>query len=218
MSSKGEIVRKAAIRGSILATIVYASVGWTSAAAFAQAVVPVASGDTGSASSSFYGTASESERTPYLVIGMADRSETTLHNSFPVADRAATDLSATDTITLQDEMAPAANRTDEAASEPIVLASLTDLRPQSPSARETVEGSHRLASSTGYSLLNDTLSPESFLYGQRPDILSETEWLADNEAPTHEVDAESAGSSPLLELGFGDWSLGVRLYGAGVTQ
>ena len=135
MSSKGEIVRKATIRGSILATIVLCicrvdiSRRLRSRQWFRSRLVIA-----GSASSSFYGTAT-SERTPYLVIGMADRSETTLHNSFPVADRAATDLSATDTITPQDEMAPAANRTDEAASEPMVLASLTDLRPQSPSAR-----------------------------------------------------------------------------------
>jgi hypothetical protein len=212
MSSKGEIVRKAAIRASILAAIVFTTGWWTSAAALAQEVLPIAQDIAGSASSSFDGAASE--RTPYLVIGMADRSETTLHSSFPVADQAATDLSATDTITPQDEMAPAANRTDEAASEPMVLASLTDLRPQPPSARQTVKGSHRLASSTGYSLLNDTLPAESFLYGEPANILSQTQWLADNEAPTHELDAESAGSSPLLELGFGDWSLAVTLSGA----
>ncbi len=217
MSSKGEIVRKAAIRRSMLATVVFASVALTSAAALSQEVLPITLGITGSASSSFDGA--ESEQTPYLVIGMADRSETTLHNSFRGADRAATDLSATDmatdSMTPEDEMAPAANRTVEAGSDPIVLASLTDLRPQSPSARQTVEGSHHLAPSKAYSLLNDTLAPESFLYGQRPDILSETELLVENEAPTHEVEA---GSSPLVQLGFGDWSLAVTLSGAGVTQ
>jgi len=213
MSSKGEIVRKAAFRWSILATIVITSAGWTSAAAFAQETLPVAPGMSERGDSSFDATASE--QTPYLVIGMADRSEGTLNNSFPVADHAATDLSATDTIPPQDEMVPAANRTADADSEPIVLASLTDLRAQSPSARRTIEGSRRLAPPTAYSLLNDTLPPESFLYGQRPDILSETEWLADNEAPTHEVEE---GSSPLVELGFGDWSLAVTLSGAGVTQ
>jgi hypothetical protein len=215
-SSKGEIVKKVAISGSILATIVFTSVGWTSAAALAQEVLPVTSDTTGSASSSFDGAASE--QTPYLVIGMADRSETTLHNSFPVADPVATDISGTDTMTPENEMAPAADRSAEAASDPIVLASLTDLRTQSPSARQTIEGSHHLAQSKAYSLLNDSISPESFLYGQRPDILSETEWLADNEAPTHGVEEGSAGSSPLLELGFGDWSLGVRLSGAAVSQ
>jgi hypothetical protein len=216
LSSKGEIVRKAARRGSILATIVFTSVGWTSAAALAQEVLPVPSDTTGSASSSFDGAASE--QTPYLVIGMADRSETTLHNSFPVADPAATDFSGTDTMTPEDETAPAADRSAEAASDPIVLASLTDLRAQSPSARQTIEGSHHLAPSKAYSLLNDSISPESFLYGQRPDILSETEWLADNEAPTREVAEGSAGSSPLAELGFGDWSLAVTLSGAAVSQ
>src|ERR1700722_4349039 len=96
-SSKGEIVRKATIRGRILATIVFTSVGWASAAALAQEVLPVTSGITGSASSSFDGAASE--QTPYLVIGMGARSETTLRNSFPVADQAATDISGTDTMT-----------------------------------------------------------------------------------------------------------------------
>jgi hypothetical protein len=211
-SSKGEIVRKATIRGRILATIVFTSVGWTSAAALAQEVLPVTPGTTGSASSSFDGAASE--QTPYLVIGMADRSETTLHNSFPVADPAATDISGTDTMPPENEMAPAADRA-EAGPDPIVLASLTDFRAQSPSARQTVQGSHHLAPSKAYSLLNDSISPESFLYGQRPDILSEAEWVADNEAPTHEVEE---GSSPLVELGFGDWSLAVTLSGAGVTQ
>ena len=212
-SSKGEIVRKATIRGRILATIVFTSVGWTSAAALAQEVLPVTPGTTGSASSSFDGAVSE--QTPYLVIGMADRSETTLHNSFPVADPAATDISGTDTMTPENEMAPAADRSAEAGPDPIVLASLADFRAQSPSARQTVQGSHHLAPSKAYSLLNDSISPESFLYGQRPDILSEAEWVADNEAPTHEVEE---GSSPLVELGFGDWSLAVTLSGAGVTQ
>jgi len=212
-SSKGEIVRKATIRGRILATIVFTSVGWTSAAALAQDVLAVTPGTTGCASSSFDGAVSE--QTPYLVIGMADRSEPTLHNSFPVADPAATDISGTDTMTPENEMAPAADRSAEAGPDPIVLASLTDFRAQSPSARQTVQGSHHLAPSKAYSLLNDSISPESFLYGQRPDILSEAEWVADNEAPTHEVEE---GSSPLVELGFGDWSLAVTLSGAGVTQ
>ncbi len=57
MPSKGEIVRKAAIRGSILATIVFTTVGWTSAAALAQDVLPIAPGIAGSANSSFDGTA-----------------------------------------------------------------------------------------------------------------------------------------------------------------
>jgi hypothetical protein len=213
MSSNWEIVRKAAIRGSILATIVYASVGWTSAAAFAQTVVPPASGTTESANSSFDGAASE--QTPYLVIGMADRSEMTVHNSFPLVDRAATDLSATDATAPQGEIAPKANRIGEAASDPMILASLTDLRAQSPSARQTIEDSRSPAAPKAYSLLNDTLWPESFLHGQRPDILIETERLVDNEAPTHEVET---GSSPLLELGFGDWSLAVTLSGAAVAQ
>ena len=213
MSSKGEIVRNAALRGSILATIVYASVGWTSAAAFAQTVVPAASGATESVHSSFDGRASE--QTPYLVIGMADRSEMTVHNSFPAVDRAATDVSATDAIAPEGEIAPKANRIGEAASDPMILASLTDLHAQSPDARQTIEESHSPTAPKTYSLLNDTLSPESFLYGQRPDILLETQWLVDNEAPTHEVET---GSSPLLELGLGDWSLAVTLSGAAVAQ
>src|ERR1700684_2773933 len=104
MPSKGEIVRKAAFRRSILATIVLTTVGWTSAAVLAQNVLPIALGIAGNANSSFEGTATD--QTPYLVIGMADRSETPLRNSFPVADRAATDMSATDPIAPQDETAP----------------------------------------------------------------------------------------------------------------
>jgi Flp pilus assembly protein TadD len=95
------------------------------------------------------------------------------------------------------------------------MASVTDLRAQSPSAARTIERSHHLTATKAYSLLNDTLPPESFLDGQPANILSRTEWLADNEAPTREIEA---GSSPLLELGFGEWSLAVTLSGAASSQ
>jgi hypothetical protein len=215
MSSKGEILYARSLRRGILAIVVLGTiVWWSSAGAFAQDAPPAGLGIAGHSTSwSFEGP--EPGKTPYLVIGMAYRWDTPRYISFPIAGSEATDSSA-DALTQHVRPDSPLSNTQKIDSAPLVLSSLSNLQTEPTGPRRTTQRSRDLADPQVYSLLSDTSVPRSFLYGYPANYLPQTEWIADNEFPTHEIEQ---APKPLLQLEFGGWNFPVLLLsGAVVSQ
>lgn len=215
MLSKGEMLSTPSLRRYILAIIVSCtSVWWASAVALAQDAPPTGLSITGHLTSSSLERPG-AEKTPYLVIGMADRWDPPAYGSSPIAGDEATDSSGGDTLTRRLGPASSMNRPDKIESGRLVLSSLTNLQAEPASPRQTIQRLPNLADANVYSLLDDGSAPESFLYGYPPNYLPSTERITDNESPTDEI---GQAPSPLLQLGFGGWSLPVMLSNAAVSR
>ena len=137
-----------------------------------------------------------SNKTPYLVLGMADRGDTPSYDLLWTAGKKATTPSAENTITRQGGLAASVNRTEKVGSDPLVLSSLLD-------------------SNAGLAVLRNVrakpMAPGSFLYGYQSNYFSAEQRLENNESYTHEVVQEPR---PFFELEFGGWRLPVMLSGA----
>jgi hypothetical protein len=215
MSSKGERHYRLSLRQSILAIVgLCASVWWAPARALAQDAPPSGLTVTGhTASWSLEEPALK--KSPYLVVGMADRWNTPHYSSILKAGDKPTNSSVGDTSTHRVGPAFSVNRATDFDSDPMVLSSLTDLGVQSINARQTIERSRHLTESKAYSLLYDRAAPGSFLYGYPANYPPAREWVAANESFTHEI---AQAPNPLLQLELGGWRLPVMLSKAPVSQ
>jgi hypothetical protein len=237
MSSKGKVVYGSSLRRWTLTIIILCTVvWWASAAGTSRNPTPVFWPDalaqdaapTGlrisAQSTSWSLERPGSNKVPYLVIGMAERSDTPPHGSFRIAPDEAMNPSAGSTI-LQAGSGASADRAEEPLSGPLLLSSaldpaarvqgLTNFRGEPPNPRQTRESSPDLAGTEVYSLLDDRSAPGSFLFGYQVNYSPSKQWIADHESFTHEIVLEPR---PLLELEVGAWHLPVALSRAAVSQ
>ena len=215
MPSKGKHHHTSWVRrGSVAIIVLCTSVWWASAGALAQDALAPGLGITENLNSSSLEKPG-SEDTPYLVIGMADRSDNALVGSLPMARDEATNSSATDTIARQVDPAPSMNRAANIDSNPIVLLRLSNLQMEPINPNQTIQRSRRLASPEVYSVLDDAPGSGSFLYGYRASYLLQTEWFVDDGAHTHEIEL---APSPLLQFKLGRWTFPVMLSSAAVLR
>jgi hypothetical protein len=218
MSSKGEIRHTPSFGRRIVAITIFCTiVGWASANALAQDALPTELGNTKRSTSSTSSSLKElgSEETPYLVIGLPDRWDTSRFGSFPMAGDDATDSSAGDTLTQHVGLASSVNRADNTYSSALVLSSLTNFQAKAARRRQIVQKSPQPARPEIYSLLDDGSAAEWFLYGHSANYLPPKEWLADSESPTHEI---GQAPSPLLQFELGAWNFPVMLSNAEVAR
>src|ERR1700730_13342028 len=113
MSSKAEIRHTPSFGRRIVAITIFCTiVGWASANALAQDALPTEFGNTKRSTSSTSSSLNKirSEETPFLVIGLLDRWDTSRFGSFPMAGDDATDSSAGETLTQHVRPACSVNR------------------------------------------------------------------------------------------------------------
>jgi hypothetical protein len=137
-----------------------------------------------------------SNKTPYLLLGMADREDTPSYDLLWTAGNKATTPSAENTITRQVGLVASANRTEKVRFDPLVLSSLLD-------------------SNAGPAVLTNVrakpIAQGSFRYGYQSNYLSPEQRLVNDESYTHKV---VHAPRPFFELEFGGWRLPVMLSGA----
>jgi hypothetical protein len=162
------------------------------------------------------------EKTPYLVVGMADLNSLRFA-SVPMAGGDAGHPSAGDSITpaadsITSDVGPAASvdRADRPARRPLVMSSLSDLRAQPLSSHEINQPVPHFADADAYSLLVGKSASQSFLYGDQPDVLGPEQRLAQSEVPSHEV--EPPVPSPLIQFQVGSWNIPIMLSSAFVSR
>jgi hypothetical protein len=220
MSLKGKILPGFSLHPWILTIIILCTSVWRAPAeTLAQEAVPAALNMT--AHSTLWSLEGRrSNKTPYLVIGMADREDSPFYGLVGIAGDEATNSSAENTITRQSGPAASVIRTGKAESCRLVLFSildstagvpgLTNLRANPLSARQTTERSPHLVGVKVYRLLDD----RSALGYQANYLASKQRWV-NTESYTHEV---VQAPRPLFELEFGGWRLPVMLSGAAVSR
>jgi hypothetical protein len=219
---KGEIPRKCSFRPWILAIIILCAVVWrASADALAQDAAPTGlriTTDSTWWSSERLGL----NKAPYLVIGMADRSDNLAYGWRRLASDEVMYPSTGSTIMRHVGSATSASRSEKIEYGPLVLSSL--LQPSAgvrgladfrTGRRQTIPRSPDPAGAKIYTLLDDGSAPGSFLYGYHTNYLPSEQWLANNESFTHEV---VPAPSPLFEFEFAGWRLPVMLSGAAVSR
>jgi hypothetical protein len=223
MSSKGKVLREISPHRCILAIIILCtSVGWASVDALAQKAAPAPLKIT--AHSSLWSLEGPGSNTaPHLLIGMADRVDTS-YGSLRLARDEATNPSASTISRLAGPVA-SVNHAGKGDSGPLVLSSLfeptegvrgsRDFHAESTIRRQTIRSSSDQTGAKIYSLLDDGPVFESPLYGYQANYLSSKQWLTDDESFTHEV---VQAPRPLFELEFGGWRLPVMLSGAAVSR
>jgi hypothetical protein len=137
-----------------------------------------------------------SNKTPYLVLGMADRGDTPSYHLLGTDGNKAATPSVENTIRRQGGLAAGANRTEKVGSDPLVLSRLFD-------------------SNAGLTVLTKIsakpVAPGSFIYARQPNYLAPEQRLANNESSRHDT---VHASRPFFELEFGNWRLPVELSGA----
>ena len=215
MSLKGGIW-KFLQRRCMLATIILStSVSYTSSYALAQEALPLGLGINGrSTPLSFEEPAPV--KAPYLVIGMADRWNTSQYGSSPTPGNETMNSSADDALTPRISPSFSMDRANSSDSVPLVVSSLSIRRPDRAATRRTVRTSSELvANFEVFTLLKDQSVPGSFLYGPSANDRLQTESIADNEIPTHEIDQ---APKPLLQLEFTNWKFPVMLSGTTVSR
>jgi hypothetical protein len=166
------------------------SVWWAPTETLAQRAAPAALNMTGQSTLwSLEGVGSN--KTPYLVLGMADRGDTPSYDLLWTDGNKATTPSPENTITRQGGLAASVRRTEKVGSDPLVLSSLLD-------------------SNAGLAVLTNVrakpIALGSFRY-----YLSPEQRLANDESYTHKV---VHAPRPFFELEFGGWRLPVMLSGA----
>jgi hypothetical protein len=226
MSSKGNLVYGSSLRRWILAIIIIlcAVIWWASANALAQDTAPIGL-RINAQSSSWSLERPGSNKVPYLVIGMTERSDTPPYGSLRIAPDEATNPSAGNMIMRQVGSGASADRGEKTEHGPLLLSSaldpaarvqgLTNFRGEPPNAHRTRESSSDLAGTEVYSLLDDRSAPGSFLFGYQVNYFPSKQWIADNKSFTHEIVPKPR---PLLQLEFGAWHLPVALSKAAVSQ
>jgi hypothetical protein len=192
--AKDKILRKLSLRRWILAImILYMSVWSAPAETLAQQSDPVML-DMTEHSTLWSLEGAASNKTPYLVLGMADRGDTQ-SGLLGIPGDEATNRSAENTITRQGGLAASVNRTEKVRSDPLVLSSLLD-------------------SNAGLAVLTNVrakpVAPGSFLYAYQSNYLLPEQRLANSESYAHKV---VQVPRPLFELEFGGWRLPVMLSG-----
>jgi hypothetical protein len=132
-----------------------------------------------------------SNKTPYLLLGMADRGDTPSYDLLWTAGNKATTPSAENTITRQGGLTASVSRTEKVGSDPLVLSSLFD-------------------SNAGLAVLPNVRA-QPIALGFFRYYLSPEQRLANDESYTDKV---VHAPRPFFELEFGDWRLPVMLSGA----
>jgi hypothetical protein len=224
MSPKGKVVYGYSLRRWILTiTILCASVLWTSAGALAQEAAFTALTMT-APSTSWSLERQDSNTSPHLLIGMSDRGDTLRHGSLRIARDEGTNASAINEMTRQVVPAASANRSERIESDPLELSSLSDstagrgpteVRAHLASPGLTIQKSPDLMDAGAYSLLDSRSAPGTFLYAYQTNYLTSKQWLADNEAFTHEV---GQAPRPLMQLEFGEWHFPVVLSSTAISR
>jgi len=215
MSSKGEGFRGRTFRQCGLAVAILGVSVWCgSGAARAQDLAAAGPGISEHVTQSLL-EQPRSEKTPYLVIGMAERSNLAPYDSLPMAGSEPTREPGTDAMMPQVGSGSSTNRNDKGESEPMVLSSLSDIRAEPAIPHGTIQSLPHPGNTDVFSLLVGRSVSEAFLYSSPTNYLAPEQALAEREFPT--VEAEQA-PSPLLQLGFGAWTFPVMLSGAGVSR
>jgi hypothetical protein len=150
------------------------------------------------------------EKSPYLVVGMVDRSSAH-HGSFATDGDETT--SSSEDVAITRPLAPSANPVDNIDTRRLVLANLGNPWMEPASTSPTIQTSHDRADSELYSLL-DSRSVESFLYGQTTNEAPAPEWLADDESSAQVIEQTP---EPLWQQRVGSWILPVRLFGGAIS-
>ena len=174
--------------------ILCVSVWSAPAATLAQQAAPAAS-DMADHSSLWSLEDGKSNKTPYLVLGMADREGTPSHDLFGTAGNKAATASAENTIVRQDRLAAYERRTDKVGPDPLVLSSL--LGPNAGLVAFT--NVHAKPIELG-----------SFSCGYHSNCGSPEHRLANSEFSAYKV---VQAPRPLFEVELGGWRLPVMLSG-----
>jgi len=190
-----KLYRKLSLRQWVPTIIILCVSVWSApAATLAQQAAPAAVGMT-EHSNLWSLEDAGSNKTPYLVLGMADRGDTPSYDLLGTAGNKAATPSAENTITRQGGLAASVRRTEKVGPDPLVLSSL-------------------LGPNAGLAVLTNVrakpLASGSFLYGYQSNYLSPEQSLANSESYTHKV---VQAPRPFFELEFGGWRLPVMLSG-----
>jgi hypothetical protein len=224
MSWKGDIFRESSLRRRLLAIIILCtSCCWASADALAQESAPAQLKMTAPLTLWSLG-GPESTTAPHLVIGMADRRDTPSYGPLRLVRDEAANPFAKNTISRTHGPVTYVNRAEKRESGPLVLSGLfaptagvrglTDFPAEGTIRRQTIQSSSNEAGATVYSRLDDGPALGSFLYGYRMRYFLSTQWLANSESFTNEVEHYPL---PLLQLKFSDWQLPVVLSSASAS-
>ena len=195
MSATDKILYKLSLRQWIPTIIILCmSVWWAPAKTLAQQAAPAAL-DMTEHPTLWSLERTRSNKTPYLVLGMADRGDTPFYG-LGIVGNEATNPMAENTIMRRSSLAASVNRTAKVRSDPLVLSSLFD-------------------SNAGLGVfINANAKPieqRPFLYSYPPNYLAPEQRLANIESSTHDI---VQAPRPFFELELGDWRLPVMLSGA----
>lgn len=195
MPAKDKILHKFSLLQLVLTIgILCMSVWSTPADILAQQATPGAS-DITQHSTLWSSEGAGTDKTPYLMLGMADRRNTPFYG-LGVVENEPANPAEKNTITRQSGLAAAVNRTEKVRSDPLVLSSLFDSNAE-----------------LGV-LINVSakpVEPTPFLYTYPPSYLAPEQRLANIESPTHEI---VQPPRPFFELELGGWRLPVMLSGS----
>ncbi len=194
MSAKDRIFQKLSLRQGALPIIILCMSVWAAPPeTLAQQATPAAL-DTAEPSTPWSFDAAVSNKTPYLVLGMADRGDTPFYG-VGSAGSEATNPPAENALARRDNPATSMNRTGKVGADALMSSDLFD-----PNIGREV-----LAN-----LGAKPTEPGSFTYPYQPNYLVPEQRLANEESSTRAI---VQPPRPFFELEFGNWRLPVKLSG-----
>ena len=192
MSTKDRIIRKLSLRQWALTIVILCMSAWSAPAETLAQQATSAALDMTEPSTLWSFDGARSNKTPYLVLGMADRGDTPFYG-LGTAGSEATNPPAENALARRDNSATSLNRADKVGADALIFSSLFD---------------SNLGRGVLANLTAKPAAPGSFIYAYQPNYLAPEQRLANEESSVHAI---VQPPRPFFELEFGSWRLPVKL-------